>query len=248
MSRRVCVATCCVLLKPVEFVRELFPAYSPDVVVKVPPWRESDDFTYVYNRWWIIEFVLLQAQDGKKWHIVGRKILSFGEKKTACGGEQRGAWGNAPKSGLIFLLFLPYHWLDQVWWMMEGVRGGWGVDRTCLQSCPSLQNVRKTRDCCVWDTAVCEQRAEEEEGKVDALGQRREGGAGGQRNSKADLKRTIGDSAADLYWKCVFLSFSELFFWRLKQPFWFSVNFTTNILDTVLLYNYIHSKVKKMEI
>lgn len=47
---------------------------------------------------------------------------------------------------------------------------------------------------------MCEWRAAEEEGKVDALGQRRrEGGAGGQRNSKADLKRTIGDSAADLY-------------------------------------------------
>lgn len=45
-----CVATCCVLLKPVEFVRELFPAYSPDVVVKVPPWRERDLFTYAYNR------------------------------------------------------------------------------------------------------------------------------------------------------------------------------------------------------
>lgn len=44
------VATCCVLLKPVEFVRELFPAYSPDVVVKVPPWRERDLFTYTYNR------------------------------------------------------------------------------------------------------------------------------------------------------------------------------------------------------
>lgn len=49
-------------------------------------------------------------------------------KKTACGGEQRGACGNAPKSGLIFPLFLPYHWLDQARWMMEGgerrVRGG----------------------------------------------------------------------------------------------------------------------------
>lgn len=39
-----CVATCCVLLKPVEFVRELFPAYSPEVVVKVPPERERDHF------------------------------------------------------------------------------------------------------------------------------------------------------------------------------------------------------------
>lgn len=36
-SRQTCTATCCVLLKPVEFVRELFPAYNPDVVVKVPP-------------------------------------------------------------------------------------------------------------------------------------------------------------------------------------------------------------------
>lgn len=35
-------ATCCVLLKPVEFVRELFPAYNPDVVVKVPPWKIKD--------------------------------------------------------------------------------------------------------------------------------------------------------------------------------------------------------------
>lgn len=26
------------------------------------------------------------------------------------------------------------------------------VDRTCLQSCPSLHNVRKTRDCCVQAT------------------------------------------------------------------------------------------------
>lgn len=91
MSRRGCVATCCVLLKPVEFVRELFPAYSPDVVVKVPPWRERDLFSYVYNRCGIIKFVLLQAQAGKKWHIVGRKILSFSEKKTSCGGKQKGA-------------------------------------------------------------------------------------------------------------------------------------------------------------
>lgn len=90
-------------------------------------------------------------------------------KKTACGGEQRGAWGNAPKSGLIFLLFLPYHWLDQSWWMMEGGRGGWAVDRTCSQSCPSLQYVGKTTDCCVWATE--ERRAAEEEGMVDALGQ-----------------------------------------------------------------------------
>lgn len=89
--------------------------------------------------------------------------------KNARGGEQRGACGNAPESGLIFPLFLPYHWLDQAWWMMEGARGGWGVDRTCSQSCPSLQNVRKTRDCCV-------RRAAEEEGKVDAPGQRRRGG------------------------------------------------------------------------
>lgn len=82
------MATCCVLLKPVEFVRELFPAYSPDVVVKVPPWRERDRFVYKYNR----SSVQLQAQDGKKCNIVGRQILSFGEKKkTACGGEQRGA-------------------------------------------------------------------------------------------------------------------------------------------------------------
>lgn len=59
------------------------------------------------------------------------------------------------------------------WW--RGVRGGWGADRTCSQSCPSLQNARKTRDCCVWATAVCEWHKEEEEegGKVDALGQRR---------------------------------------------------------------------------
>lgn len=29
------------LLKPVEFVRELLPAYSPDVVVKVPPLKDT---------------------------------------------------------------------------------------------------------------------------------------------------------------------------------------------------------------
>lgn len=76
-KQEVCVATCCVLLKPVEFVRELFPAYSPDVVVKVPPWREKDLFTYIHNWWW-----LLKAKDGKKWHIVVRKILSFSGKKN----------------------------------------------------------------------------------------------------------------------------------------------------------------------
>lgn len=30
------------LLKPVEFVRELFPAYNPEVVVKVPPSRTKE--------------------------------------------------------------------------------------------------------------------------------------------------------------------------------------------------------------
>lgn len=33
--------TCCVLLNPDELVRELLPGYSPDVVVKVPPEKES---------------------------------------------------------------------------------------------------------------------------------------------------------------------------------------------------------------
>lgn len=81
------------------------------------------------------------------------------------------------------------------WW--RGVRGGGGVDRTCSQSCPSLQNARKTRGCCVRAAAVCERRAAEEEGKVDALGQRRRvGGAGGwteseeqQSSSKKDYRR-----------------------------------------------------------
>lgn len=50
---------------------------------------------------------------------------------------------------------------------------------------------------CVSATAVCERRAAEEEGKVDALGQRRRvGGAEGERNSKADLKRTRRGFAA----------------------------------------------------
>lgn len=185
MSRRVCVATCCVLLKPVEFVRELFPAYSPDVVVKVPPWRERDLFTYVYNRWWIIEFVLLQAQDGKKWHIVGRKTLSLVKKKLLVVVNRGGPEGVLPRVALSFSSSsLITDWIgSDEWW--RGVRGGWGVDRTCSQSCLSLQNVRKTRDCCVWATAVCEQRAEEEEGKVDALGQRRRvGGEGGRATAK----------------------------------------------------------------
>lgn len=207
MSRRVCVATCCVLLKPVEFVRELFPAYSPDVVVKVPPWRERDLFTYVYNRWWIIEFVLLQAQDGKKWHIVGRKTLSL-VKKTACGGEQRGAWGSAPKSGLIFLLFLPYHWLDQVWWMMEGgkrrVRGGQNLLAKLSEpaECKEDKRLLCVSYWCVW-AACCGgggkggcTRTEEEGG--------RRGGA--EQQKKKDLKRTMGDFVADFYWKCMFHS------------------------------------------
>lgn len=43
-------ATCCVLLKPLEFVRELFPAYSPDVVVKVPPLRQrTKKLSLLYN-------------------------------------------------------------------------------------------------------------------------------------------------------------------------------------------------------
>lgn len=154
MSRRVFVATCCVLLKPVEFVRELFPAYSPDVVVKVPPWRKKI-FSVMYKTDdKSLNLYYCKYGDGKKWHIVERKILSFSgkKKKTVCGGKQRGAWGNAPTSGLIFLLFLPYHWLDQVWWMMEGgkrrVRGGQN-----LLAKLSEQNVRKTRACCVW--AAC---------------------------------------------------------------------------------------------
>lgn len=41
-DRNSITATCCVLLNPVEFVRELLPAYSPEVVVKLPPMRERD--------------------------------------------------------------------------------------------------------------------------------------------------------------------------------------------------------------
>lgn len=185
MSRRVCVATCCVLLKPVEFVSELFPAYSPDVVVKVPPWRERDLFTTLYNRWWIIEFLLLQSQDGKKWHIVGRKTLSLVKKNCLWWWTEGGL--RECSQEWPYLSPLPPLSLIGSGLMNDGggVRGGWGVDRTCSQSCPSLQNVRKTRDCCVWATAVCERRAAEEEGKVDALGQRRRvGGEGGRAPAK----------------------------------------------------------------
>lgn len=74
MSRKTCTATCCVLLKPVEFVRELFPAYSPDVVVKVPPWEEKDLLSYMKQ---MMSNTLLNLQHCKqcsdravKWHSV----------------------------------------------------------------------------------------------------------------------------------------------------------------------------------
>lgn len=87
-----------------------------------------------------------------KWDIVREKKRLVFCETTIWGGEQREAWGSAPNSGLIFLLFLSYQWLDQAWWMTEGCREGWGVDKTCSQSHPSPHNVRKTRDCCVWAT------------------------------------------------------------------------------------------------
>lgn len=127
----------------------------------------------------------------------GKYCLFVKKKKTACGDEQREACGNALKSGLIFPLFLPYHWLDQAWWMMEGVRGGWGADRTCSQSCPSLQNVRKTRDCCVWATE--ERHAAEEEGKVDALGERRLGVMLGEVGGGPE-SRTAQEVYRSFYW------------------------------------------------
>lgn len=45
---------------------------------------ERKRFTYVCNRWGNTESALLQAQNGKKWHIVGKKILSFSGKKKNC--------------------------------------------------------------------------------------------------------------------------------------------------------------------
>lgn len=89
-----------------------------------------------------------------KWDIVREKKRLVFCETTIWGGEQREAWGSAPNSGLIFLLFLSYQWLDQAWWMTEGCSEGWGVDKTCSQSRPSPHNVRKTRDCCVWATEV----------------------------------------------------------------------------------------------
>ena len=132
MRRRKCAATCCVLLKPVEFVRELFPAYNPDVVVKVPPLGKKNrpfelciDHIISKN---MIKSAALPALQWQKWNgtlLEGTKRLVFCET-TIWGGEQREALGSAPNSGLIFPLFLSYQWLDQAWWMTEGGREGWG--------------------------------------------------------------------------------------------------------------------------
>lgn len=140
MSRRVCVATCCVLLKPVEFVRELFPAYSPDVVVKVPPWRKKI-FSVMYTTDdKSLNLYYCKYGDGKKWHIVERKILSFSEKKKKklfVVVNRGGPEGMLPRVALSFSSSsLITDWIrSDEWW--RGVRGGWGVDRTCSQSCPS---------------------------------------------------------------------------------------------------------------
>lgn len=128
MSRRTCTATCCVLLKPVEFVKELFPAYNPDVVVKVPPWGKKRSFELCIHHMILKNIIKSTVQHGAQWQkwsgtLYGEERLAFCEK-TIRGGEERGARGNAPISGLIFLLFLPYQWLDQAWWMTEGGRRG----------------------------------------------------------------------------------------------------------------------------
>lgn len=132
MRRRKCAATCCVLLKPVEFVRELFPAYNPDVVVKVPPLgKKNRPFELCIHH--IISKNMIKSEElpavqWQKWNgtlLEGTKRLVFCET-TIWGGEQREALGSAPNSGLIFPLFLSYQWLDQAWWMTEGGREGWG--------------------------------------------------------------------------------------------------------------------------
>lgn len=139
-----CAATCCVLLKPVEFVKELFPAYNPDVVVKEPPRRKIKELlSNFFDQKNIIKFVVLQAVQWQKRNgaLLEEKRLVFCET-TIWGSEQREAWGTAPSS-LISLLFLSYQWLDQAWWMTEGsrkgVRGGqnqactmWGRQETAV--------------------------------------------------------------------------------------------------------------------
>lgn len=102
-----------------------------------------------------------------KWHIVrGKKVFC---EKTIWGGEQRGAWGNAPNSGLIFLLFLPYHWLDQAWWMTEGGEKGEGwTEPACkaVQAC-TMRGRQETAVCKLPKGGMGWRRGVE---RVDALG------------------------------------------------------------------------------
>lgn len=103
--------------------------------------------------------------------LLGGKYYLLVKKKSVWWWTEGGPAGMLPRVALSFpSSSLITDWIrPDEWW--RGARGGWGVDRTCSQSCPSLQNVRKTRDCCVWATE--ERRAAEEEGKVDALEERR---------------------------------------------------------------------------
>lgn len=132
--------------------------------------------------------------------------IIFSEKKLLVVVNRGGPEGVLPRVALSFSSSsLITDWIrSDEWW--RGVRGGWGVDRTCSQSCPSLQNVRKTRDCCVWATTVWAACCGGG-GKGGRTRKEEEGGRrGGQRNSKTDLKRTTGDFVADFYWKCMFHS------------------------------------------
>lgn len=109
--------------------------------------------------------------------LLGGKYYLWVKKKIRVVVNRGGACGNAPKSGLIFPLFLPYHWLDQAWWMMEGgerrVRGGQNL--LAKLSEPAECEEDKRLLCVSYWRAACSGGG----GKGGCTGREEEGDAGG---------------------------------------------------------------------
>lgn len=101
----------------------------------------------------IIKSAILQAKLWKKWNGT-----LLGEKKISLLWKNYLRWwteGGLRECSQQWPYLSPLPSLSLIGsGLMNDRRGreGWGVDRTCLQSCPSPHNVRKTRDCCVQAT------------------------------------------------------------------------------------------------